>query len=179
MVAIGGYFSTGFILWKNIQQCRIGHLFRDTASRVTRSVEVIKHSHGTYDSSHCLHGSRSSRPLFRNGAMNNSMSCKVTECYSSILFNKNNQSNKYLHSQAHLMPVNPNDDRKSSHEQRRNIAMDIEELVEFLQDENANDICVIRVPPHLDCVNYFVICSGFGARHLRRMADGLVAEVRH
>ena len=46
-----------------------------------------------------------------------------------------------------------------------------------LHDENASDICVIRVPPQLDYVDYFVVCSGFGARHLRRMADGLVAEV--
>ena len=55
--------------------------------------------------------------------------------------------------------------------------MDIEELVEFLREENASDICVINVPLTLDYVNYFVVCSGFGARHLRRMADGLVAEV--
>ena len=55
--------------------------------------------------------------------------------------------------------------------------MDIEELVEFLREENANDICVINVLLALDYMNYFVVCSGFGARHLRRMADGLVAEV--
>ena len=57
--------------------------------------------------------------------------------------------------------------------------MEIDELVDYLKEENAIDICVIRVPPAMDYVNYFVVCSGFGARHLRRMADGLVAEVNN
>ena len=55
--------------------------------------------------------------------------------------------------------------------------MDIDELVEYLREENALDICVISVPSSLDYVDYFVVCSGYGARHLRKMADGLVAEV--
>lgn len=56
--------------------------------------------------------------------------------------------------------------------------MEIHELVDYLRNENASDICVIRVPPSMDYVDYFVVCSGFGARHLRRMADGLVAEMK-
>ena len=61
--------------------------------------------------------------------------------------------------------------------ERRSSLMDIEELVEYLREENALDICVISVPPSLDYVDYFVVCSGYGVRHLRKMADGLVAEV--
>ena len=61
--------------------------------------------------------------------------------------------------------------------ERRSSLMDIDELVEYLREENALDICVISVPPSLDYVDYFVVCSGYGARHLRKMADGLVAEV--
>ena len=175
--------SSGFVLWKSLQQCKIGQLFRDTANRLVReSGEVINiRSRRTYLKPSGFLCSRSSKEPFLNGpvacVMNNSMTCKVTECYSS------NLSDRKINSQAQLMmntlPAHPHDDRNGGHEQRRIVAMDIEELVKFLQDENASDICVIRVPPHLDYVNYFVICSGFGARHLRRMADGLVAEVWH
>ena len=70
-----------------------------------------------------------------------------------------------------------NSDKSAIYEQTRSTPMDIKGLVEFLRDENASDICVIRVPPQLDYVDYFVVCSGFGTRHLWRMADGLVAEV--
>ena len=68
------------------------------------------------------------------------------------------------------------DDKHSP--ERRSSPMEIEELVDYLHEENASDVCVISVPPSLDYVNYFVVCSGFGTRHLRRMADGLIAEVR-
>ena len=110
--------------------------------------------------------------------INNSTNCNVTTCYSSTF-------SKHIHSQAHrglmmdIAPISRSDDGNTSREQTRSTPMNIEELVEFLQDENASDICVIRLPPHLDYVNYFVICSGFGGRHLGRMANGLVTEVNH
>ena len=117
-----------------------------------------------------------------NDSVNNiSVNCRATMQYSNIFL-------KHAHFQFHrglmsdTLPAshmhNINDVLNPSHEQQtRSTPMGIEELVEFLRDENANDICVIRVPPQLDYVDYFVVCSGFGARHLRRMADGLVAEV--
>ena len=92
-------------------------------------------------------------------------------------------SKKCMHFQFHRglmsnsLPAIPSDDKDASHDQIRSALMDIEELVQFLRDENASDICVIRVPPHLDYVDFFVVCSGFGGRHLQRMAGGLAAEV--
>lgn len=105
---------------------------------------------------------------------------KVIACCSNTL-------SKHVHSQTHrrlmsdILPVSHSDARNGTGcEQTRSAPMNtVEELVEFLQDENAHDICVIQVPPHLDYVDYFVVCSGFGGRHLRRMADGLVTEVGH
>lgn len=118
-------------------------------------------------------------PTNRNDdIINISTNCNVTTCYSSIF-------SKHIHSQTHrglmmdIVPASRSDDGNTSREQTRSTPMNIEELVEFLQDENASDICVIRLPPHLDYVDYFVICSGFGGRHLGRMANGLVTEVNH
>ncbi len=61
---------------------------------------------------------------------------------------------------------------------RRSSPMTIEELVAFLHEERAVGVCVIRLPPEMEYVNYFVTCSGMGARHIRRIADNLAAEVR-
>ena len=60
---------------------------------------------------------------------------------------------------------------------QRSTPMTISELVEFLQEENAKEICVIRVPPEREYVNYLVTCAGTGTRHVGRMADSLAWEV--
>jgi len=60
----------------------------------------------------------------------------------------------------------------------RTSMMSLEELVEFLRQDNARDICAIAVPPEKDYVAYFVVCSGTGSRHIGRMADHLANEVR-
>ena len=99
----------------------------------------------------------------------NSPNCKV------MSYCNNSQSHHRLMSDS--LPASCSDDNNTNHDQIRSVPMDIEELVQFLRDENASDICVIRVPPHLDYVDFFVVCSGFGGRHLRRMAGGLAAEV--
>ena len=68
--------------------------------------------------------------------------------------------------------------RDKDHKPQRTAAMSIEELVEFLRQDNARGICVIAVPPEKDYVTYFVVCSGTGSRHIGRMADHLANEVR-
>ena len=60
---------------------------------------------------------------------------------------------------------------------QRSTSMSISELVKFLQEENAKEICVIRVPPEREYVNYLVTCAGTGTRHIGRMADSLAWEV--
>lgn len=60
---------------------------------------------------------------------------------------------------------------------QRSTPMSIGELVEFLQEENARDICVISVSPEREYVNYLVTCAGTGSRHIGRMADSLAWEV--
>lgn len=67
--------------------------------------------------------------------------------------------------------------QEQTEKEKRTTAMSVEELVDFLKEENAKDICVIELPPELNYVRYFVICSGMGSRHIGRMADNLQAEV--
>lgn len=43
-------------------------------------------------------------------------------------------------------------------------------LVELLRQENAADICVIKVPEHIKYTEYFIVVSGVSPRHLRAMA---------
>ena len=61
---------------------------------------------------------------------------------------------------------------------RRSTVMSIDEVVSFLREENAEYICVIRVPAEREYVDYFVVCGGMGTRHIRTMADSLASEVR-
>uniref|UniRef100_A0AC11B2Z1 Mitochondrial assembly of ribosomal large subunit 1 n=1 Tax=Ovis aries TaxID=9940 RepID=A0AC11B2Z1_SHEEP len=51
---------------------------------------------------------------------------------------------------------------------------DIDMLVSLLRQENARDICVIRVPPEMKYTDYFVIGSGTSTRHLHAMAYYIV-----
>ena len=60
---------------------------------------------------------------------------------------------------------------------RRTSLLSIDELVNFLREQKAHDICVLKIPPEREYVEYFVVCSGLGTRHIRVMADSLVAEV--
>ena len=55
--------------------------------------------------------------------------------------------------------------------------MSVEELVDFLREKNAKDICVMELPSELDYVQYLVICSALGTGHLGRMANSLESEV--
>ncbi|KAJ8354468.1 hypothetical protein SKAU_G00220350 [Synaphobranchus kaupii] len=46
----------------------------------------------------------------------------------------------------------------------------IDVLVSLLRQENAADICVIKVPNDMKYTDYFVVVSGFSSRHIRAMA---------
>lgn len=43
-------------------------------------------------------------------------------------------------------------------------------LVSLLRQENAVDICVVKVPEHIKYTQYFIVVSGVSTRHLRAMA---------
>lgn len=43
-------------------------------------------------------------------------------------------------------------------------------LVSLLRQENAVDLCVIKVPDHIKYAEYFIVVSGLSPRHLHAMA---------
>ncbi|KAM6152868.1 mitochondrial assembly of ribosomal large subunit protein 1 [Erethizon dorsatum] len=56
---------------------------------------------------------------------------------------------------------------------------DIDMLVSLLRQENARDICVIKVPPEMRYTDYFVIGSGTSTRHLHAMAFYIVKMYKY
>lgn len=50
-------------------------------------------------------------------------------------------------------------------------------MVSLLREENALDVCVIRVPDELKYTDYFIIVSGSSTRHLRAMAQYAIKVV--
>ncbi|XP_008064379.1 mitochondrial assembly of ribosomal large subunit protein 1 [Carlito syrichta] len=56
---------------------------------------------------------------------------------------------------------------------------DIDMMVSLLRQENARDICVIRVPPEMKYTDYFVIGSGTSTRHLHAMAYYIVKMYKY
>ncbi|KAG9476261.1 hypothetical protein GDO78_003036 [Eleutherodactylus coqui] len=44
-------------------------------------------------------------------------------------------------------------------------------LVNLLRQENGKDLCVIRIPPEMNYVDYFVVVGGTSNRHLQAMAQ--------
>nr|XP_006636268.1 PREDICTED: mitochondrial assembly of ribosomal large subunit protein 1 [Lepisosteus oculatus] len=55
----------------------------------------------------------------------------------------------------------------------------IDFLVALLRQENAGDICVIRVPEEMKYTDYFVVVSGSSTRHLRAMALYAIKVYKH
>ena len=50
-------------------------------------------------------------------------------------------------------------------------------LVSLLRQENAVDICVIKVPQQIKYAEYFIVVSGVSVRHLRAMASYAIKVV--
>ncbi|XP_037373805.1 mitochondrial assembly of ribosomal large subunit protein 1 [Talpa occidentalis] len=59
------------------------------------------------------------------------------------------------------------------------LKFDIDTLVSLLRQENARDICVIKVPPEMKYTDYFVIGSGTSTRHLHAMAFYIVKMYKY
>ncbi|XP_042867488.1 uncharacterized protein LOC122250204 [Penaeus japonicus] len=56
-------------------------------------------------------------------------------------------------------------------ERGRTGVFDIEELVDFLREENARDIAVIQVPPEMKYISYMVIVTSLSQRHINALAE--------
>ncbi|XP_072268619.1 mitochondrial assembly of ribosomal large subunit protein 1 [Pyxicephalus adspersus] len=52
-------------------------------------------------------------------------------------------------------------------------------LVNLLRQENGRDLCVIRIPPEMKYVEYFVIVGGMSTRHLQALAQFTLKVFKH
>uniref|UniRef100_A0A8C3VHT9 Mitochondrial assembly of ribosomal large subunit protein 1 n=1 Tax=Catagonus wagneri TaxID=51154 RepID=A0A8C3VHT9_9CETA len=69
--------------------------------------------------------------------------------------------------------------QESGHADHTGPKFDIDMLVSLLRQENARDICVIKVPPEMKYTDYFVIGSGTSTRHLHAMAHYIVKMYKY
>jgi hypothetical protein len=68
------------------------------------------------------------------------------------------------------------EEKKIIREKRQDI-FTIDALVNFLKEENAQEICVIKVPDDLQYVSYFVTCTAVSGRHIQRIAEAICYQV--
>ncbi|KAL7887075.1 hypothetical protein AOLI_G00047960 [Acnodon oligacanthus] len=59
---------------------------------------------------------------------------------------------------------------RQQQQQDGSVVFNLDVMVSLLRQENAEDICVIKVPEELKYTEYFIVVSGSSARHLRAMA---------
>ncbi|KAG7474145.1 hypothetical protein JOB18_002650 [Solea senegalensis] len=62
------------------------------------------------------------------------------------------------------------DSHSTSHCQKPSNSFTLDVLVSLLRQENAVDMCVIKVPDQIKYAEYFIVVSGVSPRHLRAMA---------
>ena len=55
----------------------------------------------------------------------------------------------------------------------------VDQVVQFLRDENAQNICVLDISQRSPIATYFVFAGGYVNRHLLAMAEQLVKETKH
>lgn len=58
-------------------------------------------------------------------------------------------------------------------------AFSLDVLVSLLRQENAVDICVIKIPENIQYADYLVVVSGISTRHIRAMALYATKVVRN
>ncbi|XP_024123386.1 mitochondrial assembly of ribosomal large subunit protein 1 [Oryzias melastigma] len=73
-------------------------------------------------------------------------------------------------SQELVVEMDHKDDQNSSPGHGYSERFNLDVLVSLLRQENAVDMCVIKVPEHIKYTEYFIVVSGISPRHLRAMA---------
>ncbi|XP_022104590.1 uncharacterized protein LOC110986739 [Acanthaster planci] len=67
--------------------------------------------------------------------------------------------------------LSPVEASRNASKRKASYVFSVDEIVGVLREENAQDICVIRVPPEKNYVDYFVVVTGRSARHLSAMTQ--------
>ncbi|GAA6227113.1 mitochondrial assembly of ribosomal large subunit protein 1 [Lates japonicus] len=92
---------------------------------------------------------------------------ETKRCYSEVYSESSNSEKDTDLSQeeSHKM-----DSGSRAPSQRPSETFTLDVLVSLLRQENAVDICVIKVPDQIKYTEYFIVVSGVSPRHLRAMA---------
>ncbi|XP_023131277.2 mitochondrial assembly of ribosomal large subunit protein 1 [Amphiprion ocellaris] len=95
-----------------------------------------------------------------------SFSCHfhTKRCYSERNEDRNSASTGVFEEESHEI----NDTSFLSQSPLETFSLDV--LVSLLRQENAVDLCVIKIPEHIKYAEYFIVVSGVSPRHLRAMA---------
>nr|ACQ58687.1 C7orf30 [Anoplopoma fimbria] len=118
---------------------------------VSRSLCSVPKAHSVSSRQHRYHVTSSTRHL-------------ETRRFYSELRDENSDSKR----SSAMCPEEELDSRALSQRTPDTFTLDV--LVSLLRQENAVDICVIKVPEHIKYAEYFIVVSGVSARHLRAMA---------
>ncbi|XP_072316552.1 mitochondrial assembly of ribosomal large subunit protein 1 [Eucyclogobius newberryi] len=72
----------------------------------------------------------------------------------------------------HLHKADPTSDSSDSYTRDKVFPQDfsLDVLVALLKQENALDMCVVKVPEQINYAQYFIVVSGYSTRHLKAMA---------
>ncbi|XP_061574323.1 mitochondrial assembly of ribosomal large subunit protein 1 [Cololabis saira] len=88
-------------------------------------------------------------------------------CFSDIGEKTHSESSDTFEDTAYEMDDNSRHSRPQSRRSPETFNLDV--LVSLLRQENAVDICVIKVPENVAYSEYFIVASGISPRHLRAM----------
>ncbi|KAL0985457.1 hypothetical protein UPYG_G00157140 [Umbra pygmaea] len=129
--------------------------------RSTRCISKVQRGTGLlYPRYTCL-----SSPLFSHfSAFHNDVRrLYYSDSHSEDIHSRSESTN--LRTQHNAYIIEGDACHKNRHED-----FNIDVLVSLLRQENAADICVIKVPEDIKYTNYFIVVSGSSTRHLRAMA---------
>lgn len=92
----------------------------------------------------------------------------IKRCYSESEESRNSESNGVIEDDSHELDDNSSENSSLSRRSLETFSLDV--LVSLLRQENAVDLCVIKVPEQIKYAEYFIVVSGVSPRHLRAMA---------
>ncbi|KAK1172951.1 mitochondrial assembly of ribosomal large subunit protein 1 [Acipenser oxyrinchus oxyrinchus] len=104
-----------------------------------------------------------------------------TDCHRDAKASSNLESTAMWESTQYPQETVAVDSETENDQTRPNSSpvFNIDLLVTLLRQENAKDICVIKVPEEMKYTDYFVVVSGSSARHLSAMAHYAIKVYKH
>lgn len=91
----------------------------------------------------------------------------TNRCYSELM-DDSNSKNGVFKDETNGTESDFRD--SSAKSQRSSEVFTLDVLVALLKQENAVDVCVIKVPEQIQYAEYFIVASGLSTRHLKAMA---------